>query len=70
MFFNTKMERFAFKKTNEHGSNCNIGILVDKNTGVNYMIIRSDLTEMDVGALAVTPLYNADGSLIVDKVIK
>ena len=58
-----KNERFVEKLTegkslSESGSRT---VLVDTETGVNYLFIKSGYS----GGL--TPLYNADGSLVVTK---
>ena len=58
-----KNERFVEKLT-EGKSLSELGsrnVLVDTETGVNYLFIKSGYS----GGL--TPLYNADGSLVVTK---
>ena len=43
-----------------------VKILVDTETGVNYMVVRNTLSD----GIAVTPMYNADNEVLVTLVPK
>jgi len=55
-FFDKKEKRFETVY-----SESSIQVLVDKNTGVNYMLVISP----NNGGFAVTPLLNKDGKPII-----
>ena len=54
-------KRFEFKKAEREGLMTDALIIVDKETGVNYLFVRSGY-----GA-GLTPLINAEGKPIVTK---
>ena len=62
-----KEKRFITKSTNnlEFGSLLNVKVIVDKETGVNYMIVSGD----GAGGVqpVVTPLLGPDGKVFIDK---
>lgn len=59
--FDKKETRFKLK-LKEHVEGCgNIKILVDTKTGVNYLV------PAEMALSGASPLYNSDGTLLIDK---
>lgn len=52
-------------KQNENGPFKTL-VVVDEDTGVNYVVVSGELYQRTMG-IAVSPRYNADGSLYVSK---
>lgn len=58
---NSNIKLYVKTDMTRMGSKTNMYEVVDEETGVHYMV----LTRFDGGA-AITPLYNADGTLKID----
>lgn len=52
-------------KQNENGPFKTL-VVVDEDTGVNYVVVSGELYQRTMG-IAISPRYNADGSLYVSK---
>lgn len=64
MFKSKEEGRFKLKLKEHVEDGGIIKIIVDKETGVNYLI------PAEMALTGVTPMYNADGSLLVDEDIE
>ncbi len=68
-----KKFRFYFKQDEKAGIPLAFGrlyVMVDKETGVNYLLINGRSGDGGAESFAVTPLINADGKPLVDDVQK
>lgn len=56
-----KPKRFVFKNTEQSLFDETVKILVDKETGINYLIVSGALGS------GVTPLLGADGEIVISR---
>ena len=66
-----KKFRFYYKQQEKAGIPLAFGrfyVMVDKETGVNYLLVNGSSGSSGAESFAITPLINADGKPIVDVV--